>query len=101
MLSMVTAFAVRAPSADALRFMLVPLNLTLYFTSGAIYPIQGFPNWLQTIAIMNPETYGVHALRLLMYKQASLAAIIGDLTYLALFTALMLVLATMIFRRTL
>lgn len=101
MLSMVTAFAVRAPSADALRFMLVPLNLTLYFTSGAIYPIQGFPNWLQALAFVNPETYGVHALRLLMYKQASFAAVTGDLTYLAAFTALMVVLATVIFRRTL
>jgi ABC-2 type transport system permease protein len=81
--------------------MIVPLNLTLYFTSGAIYPIQGFPNWLQAIAIVNPETYGIHALRLLMFKQASFAALIGDLTFLIVFTALMVVLATVIFRRTL
>ena len=101
MLSMVTAIAVRAPSADMLRFLIVPLNLTLYFSSGAIYPIQAFPNWLQAIASVNPETYGVHALRLLMYKQASLPAIIGDLTFLAVFTALMLVIATLVFRRSL
>jgi ABC-2 type transport system permease protein len=101
MLSMVTAIAVRAPNADILRFAISPLNFIFYFTSGAIYPIQGFPAWMRTFAVINPEAYGVHALRLLMYKGTTLAGVIGDFTFLAVFTGLMLIVATLVFRRSL
>src|SRR6266576_3054822 len=36
------------------------LNTLLYFPSGAIYPIQAFPKWLQAIAWVDPFSYSVH-----------------------------------------
>src|SRR5258708_19294697 len=36
------------------------LNTLLYFPSGAIYPIQAFPNCLQWIPSINPFSYPVH-----------------------------------------
>ncbi len=39
------------------------LNTVLYFPSGAVYPQQGFPNWMQAIAAADPFTYAVHALK--------------------------------------
>ena len=35
------------------------LNTLLYFPSGAVYPQQGFPAWMQAIAVVDPFTYSV------------------------------------------
>ena len=42
------------------------LTMPLFFASNAIYPIAVMPPWLQTIALLNPLTYLVDALRSLM-----------------------------------
>ena len=99
LIAMMTAYAVRSTSADLYRVTCFPINLTLYYTSGAIYPVDGMPNWMQRISVINPQTYAVHALRLLMYKGGGLQAVAGDFAFLAAFTGLMLVLAIAAFRR--
>jgi ABC-2 type transport system permease protein len=101
LISMMTAFAVRAPAPEVYQFTAFPINLILYFTSGAIYPIDGFPDWMRTIAVVNPEAYAVHALRLLMYKGANFGAVVGDFVFLAIFTAFMIGIATIAFKRVL
>ena len=55
LISMMSAYAVRAPAPEVYQFTAFPINLILYFTSGAVYPIQGFPSWMQGIASINPE----------------------------------------------
>jgi ABC-2 type transport system permease protein len=100
-ISMITVAGIRAPSPDVLRFLIAPIVLILYFTSGAIYPIQGLPGWMKEIADVNPETYAFHALRLLMYKGTSFAAITGDFIFLTAFTFIMVVVSTLAFKRTL
>ena len=99
LIGMMTAYAVRSTSADLYRVTCFPINLTLYYTSGAIYPLNGMPTWMQEVSVINPETYAVHALRLLMYKGAGLQAVAGDFGFLAVFTGLMLMLAIVAFRR--
>ena len=101
LIGMMTAYAVRSTSADIYRVTCFPINLTLYYTSGAIYPLDGMPTWMQQISVINPETYSVHALRLLMYKGAGLQAVAGDFAFLALFTILMIGLSVFAFRRAL
>ena len=101
LIAMMTAYAVRSTSADLYRVTCFPINLTLYYTSGAIYPLDGMPTWMKEISVINPETYAVHALRLLMYKGAGFQAVAGDFIFLAVFTGLMVVLAIVAFRRTL
>jgi ABC-2 type transport system permease protein len=101
LISMMSAYAVRAPAPEVYQFTAFPINLILYFTSGAVYPIDGFPSWMRGIASINPEAYAIHALRVLMYKGAGPLAIIGDLGFLALFTILMIGLATAAFKRAL
>ena len=101
LISMMTAFAVRAPAPEVYQFTSFPINLVLYFTSGAIYPVDGFPDWMRQMAIINPETYAVHALRLLMYKGAAFSAVVGDFAFLAVFTAIMCAIATLSFKRAL
>jgi ABC-2 type transport system permease protein len=99
LISMMTAYAVRSTSADLYRVTCFPINLTLYYTSGALYPLDGMPTWMRQFSVINPETYAVHALRLLMYKGAGLEAVAGDFAFLAVFTGLMVVLAIVAFRR--
>jgi ABC-2 type transport system permease protein len=101
LISMMTAYAVRAPAPEVYQFTAFPINLILYFTSGAVYPLEGFPSWMRAMASVNPEAYAIHALRVLMYKGAGLPAVIGDFAFLALFTGIMILLATAAFRRAL
>ncbi|MFQ5779682.1 MAG: ABC transporter permease [Nitrospiria bacterium] len=77
------------------------LNIILFFPSGAVYPIESFPDWLRAFSRFNPETYAVHALKSILFKGAEWGTIQGDLLFLAGFTLVMFVLSTWIFRRTL
>jgi len=77
------------------------LNTLLYFPSGAVYPQQGFPAWMQAIAAVDPFTYSVHAFKSLLLKNTGFEAIWVDLAYLLLFSAIAMTAATKLFRRTL
>jgi ABC-2 type transport system permease protein len=77
------------------------LNTVLYFPSGAVYPPQGFPGWMQAIAVADPFTYAVHAFKSLLLKNTGVGAIAGDLTFLLLFAAVAMTAATVLFKRTL
>ena len=76
------------------------LNVIFFFPSGAVYPIESFPDWLKAFAKVNPEAYAVHALKALIFKGADIVAIKGDLVFLVIFTAIMLTIATFTFKRT-
>jgi ABC-2 type transport system permease protein len=77
------------------------LNTLLYFPSGAIYPTQAFPKWLQWIASVDPFTYSVHGFKAVLLKGVGLAAIWTDLVYLAVFAMITFLLSAMLFKRTL
>lgn len=83
------------------RAMFGILNTLLYFPSGAIYPIQAFPKWLQAIAFVDPFTYSVHGFKAVLLKGVGLAAIWPDLLYLGGFAFVMFVFSTLLFKRTL
>ena len=83
------------------RAMFGILNTLLFFPSGAIYPIQAFPRWLQGIAKVDPFTFAVHGFKSLLLKETGLAAILPDMAYLSLFAIIGLSVATPLFKRTL
>ena len=83
------------------RAMFGILNTLLYFPSGAIYPIQAFPKWLQWIAWIDPFTYSVHGFKSVLLKGVGLAAIWPDLLYLGGFAVVTFMLSTLLFKRTL
>jgi ABC-2 type transport system permease protein len=47
------------------------LTMPLFFASNAIYPLSMMPPWLRSIAVVNPLTYQVDALRTLMIESGS------------------------------
>ncbi|MGI9102956.1 MAG: ABC transporter permease [Terriglobales bacterium] len=77
------------------------LNTLLFFPSGAIYPINAFPKWLQAIAVVDPFSYAVHGFKALLLKQAGFTAIWHDLLFLTLFAAITISIAAPLFKRTL
>jgi len=77
------------------------LNTLLYFPSGAVYPQQGFPRWMQFIAVADPFTYAVHAFKSLLLKNTGLDAILPDLGFLLIFSIVAMTAATRLFKRTL
>jgi len=96
-------FMLMARMSDPLmpRAMFGLLNTVLYFPSGAVYPQQGFPGWMQAIAAVDPFTYSVHAFKSLLLKNTGFEAITGDLLYLTLFSVVTMAIAVLLFKRTL
>lgn len=75
------------------------LNVIFFFPSGAIYPVESFPDWLRAFASINPETYSVHAMRALLFKGATLSSIQVDIVYLSIFALFTLTIGILTFKR--
>jgi len=101
LVSMMFLLMVRVTDPLMPRAMFGLLNTFLFFPSGAVYPQQAFPGWLQAIAKVDPFTYIVHALKSLMLKNTGFEAIGFDLMYLVVFAAVSMTAATLLFKRTL
>ena len=101
LISMMFLLMVRVTDPLVPRAILGVLNTVLYFPSGAVYPQQGFPGWMQVIAVVDPFTYSVHAFKNLLLKNTGFEAITYDLGFLLLFSVVAMTAATALFKRTL
>src|SRR6186713_3186858 len=100
LISLMFLLMVRVTDPLMPRAMFGLLNTVLYFPSGAVYPQQGFPQWMHYIAVIDPFTYSVHAFKSLLLKNTGFEAIAGDLGYLIVFSAVAMTAATLLFKRT-
>jgi ABC-type multidrug transport system permease subunit len=101
LISMMFLMMVRVSDPLLPRAVFGVLNTLLFFPSGAVYPQQGFPGWMQVLAAIDPFTYAVHALKSLLLKNTGLGAVAFDLVFLLLFSVVTMTVATRLFRRTL
>ena len=101
LISLMFLLMVRVTDPLLPRAMFGVLNTVLYFPSGAVYPQQGFPGWMQVIAVVDPFTYAVHAFKSLLLKNTGFGAIGFDLLFLSVFSLVAMTLATRLFKRTL
>jgi len=99
--SLVVSFASRFSSQQEYSSVIAFFNLMLFMTSGAFYPVIGMPGWLRWITVINPEYYGIHALRSIILRNQGLNVIGFDLIALLIFSSVMIVLGIVTFRRTL
>lgn len=95
-------FAIAWPmdSTQAFHAIINLFLIPLWLLSGALFPLSGASGWLRFLMRINPLTYGVEALRSLLYSsgEESLAA---SLATLLLFSLFMFTLAfLMVNRRT-
>ena len=99
--SLMVSFASRFSNQQEYAASSAFINLLLFMTSGAFYPVMGMPDWLRWITIINPEAYAVHALRSIILRGQGLDIIWIDMAALCIFTCLTMVLGIMSYRRTL
>jgi len=71
------------------------------FLSGLFFPIEGMPRALQAVTYLIPLRYFLEAARGIMLRGVGLDALLVPFAALALFTVLMLVFATLSFRKRL
>jgi len=99
--SLVVSFASRFSAQQEYISVVAFLNLILFMTSGAFYPVLGMPEWLRWITVINPEYYGVDALRGIILRGQGLDVIGMDLVALLIFSGAMFILGIATYRRTL
>jgi ABC-type multidrug transport system permease subunit len=99
MISLMFLVMVRVSDPMVPRAIFGVLNTLLFFPSGAIYPIAGFPPWLRTIAYVDPFAYTVHALKNLLLKNTGFAGIYTDVAILLGFSVLMITASIALFKR--
>lgn len=94
------AFA--AKMTDFQGFMLIMnfIVFPLFFLSGALFPLSSFPSWVQTIAYLDPLTYGVDALRTTLVGIGGTMPLTVNFLVLIGFTAAMLLVSTYLFQGT-
>jgi len=99
MISFMFLVMVRVSDPMVPRAVFGVLNVLLFFPSGAIYPIAGFPAWLRAISYVDPFTYTVHALKNLLLKNTGFAGIYTDVAILLGFSALLITACIALFKR--
>jgi ABC-2 type transport system permease protein len=99
MISFMFLVMVRVNDPMVPRAIFGVLNVLLFFPSGAIYPIAGFPAWLRAISYVDPFTYTVHALKNLLLKNTGFAGIYTDVAILLGFSALLITACIALFKR--
>ena len=97
-------FAIAWPmdSSQAFHAIINLFLIPLWLLSGALFPLSGASGWLRILMQVNPLTYGVEALRGLLYPQSvGMFAPATSMAVLTLFSLFMFALAfVMVNRRT-
>jgi len=84
-------FAIAWPmdSTQAFHAIINLFLIPLWLLSGALFPLSGASKWIRAIVYANPLTYGVEALRTLMYPAAP-SSLPSSFTFVASIMTLML-----------
>lgn len=101
MISFMFLAMVRVDDPLVPRALFGVLNTLLFFPSGAISPVEGFPQWLRWLSVVDPFTYTVHALRNLTIKGTGIEGIYRDVVILSCFAIVMIVSSIGLFKRQL
>jgi ABC-2 type transport system permease protein len=99
MISLMFLVMVRVSNPMVPRAVFGVLNVLLFFPSGAIYPVAGFPVWLRAISDVDPFTFTVHALKNLLLKNTGFAGIYSDVGILLGFAVLFISGCMLLFKR--
>lgn len=95
--------ASRMSSMQGFQMIMNFLVMPLFFLSGALYPLKGMPAWLGTLMRIDPLTYGVDALRHIVYGVSSMGTLLTqfplarDLAVTAAFAAILITLSSWAF----
>ncbi len=107
--SSVTAFGIviasRMTSFEGFNAIINLIVQPMFFISGALYPIKGFPIFLKIPAYINPVTYSVNLLRYIFFHNKKISfftpgtSVLLDLSFIFFFLILMVILSDYFFER--
>ena len=80
--------------------IMMDLNLPLLFASNALYPLVSMPGWVRAIAMLNPTTYLIDALRAVAFEGTASLALPLSLGVIVAFAVAGMLLALWAFRRS-
>jgi len=86
--SLFLLIAIRSTRWETQMAVMNLLNLPLMFASNAFFPTSFMPDWLQTLANVNPLTYTTDAVRQLLLYNLNAAQLMIDFSYLIVFAVL-------------
>jgi ABC-2 type transport system permease protein len=75
--AMTSFFVILASRMESMQSFQVVMNfivMPLYFLSGAMFPMSSAPGWMKTLMALDPLTYGVDALRQVIFAGTTVAA---------------------------
>src|SRR6516162_4828487 len=71
--SLGVALAARMRSMQGFQMIMNFLVMPLYFLSGAMFPVTSAPGWMKTLMTIDPLTYGVDALRNVIFASVTVS----------------------------
>ncbi|MCD4845657.1 MAG: ABC transporter permease [Methanosarcinales archaeon] len=92
------AIATQMESMEGFGLIVELVVMPIFFLSCAFFPIEKLPGWLSTVVILNPLTYGVDALRLIMVDAGNFT-ILHDISVLIFFDVVIVMFAAYLFSR--
>jgi len=93
-----TSIATLIKEMEAFPLIMNFLIMPLFFLSGALFPLEGLPLSIRFLAQINPLSYGVDGLRILLGGEAHFG--LGtDMIVLGILTLVMLVVGSRLFGR--
>ena len=93
------AFASRMEDMSGYSLIMNFLIFPLFFLSGALFPIENLPEWVQGVSYLDPLTYGVDALRGCMIGSSEFPLII-DFIALVISCVVMVYIGAYLFEKT-
>ena len=92
------AIATKMESMEGFGLTVELIVMPIFFLSGAFFPIEGLPRWLSTAVVLNPLTYGVDGLRIIMIGTGSFG-LLHDFGVLFVFDLVAVLFAAYLFGR--
>lgn len=77
------------------------ITMPLFFSSNALYPLSIMPAWLKVVATLNPMSYLVDSLRILLIPSTASTNLLLDWSVLIIASSLLLFINTLLFKRIL
>jgi ABC-2 type transport system permease protein len=83
-------------SLESFGTIMTFVNLPMFLLSGALFPVQNLPSWLQWVVYINPLTYAVDALRIVILGEeyVSLFTLQFDMIVIIVFDVVMILVGT-------
>jgi len=93
-----TAIASVLEDMHGFQLIMSFLVMPLFFLSGALFPLQGLPKFINFVAVINPLSYGVDGLRAVSINGAYFG-LFNDFLVLSIITAFLLAVGSYLFSK--